>query len=281
MLIRYLPLLAALAPLLAVNIAYWLGVNHDHLPACFPYVDGCTSISATGRNPPGSFLFRAVHMPLSVLLVVIWYFAAAWLRSLCNDAASRWSNWIIGCGTLGAAALILYVTFLGTTEPFYEFMRRIGIYFYFLGTALAQLLVTLQFKRCCAANARSLAQAMLWFCLLPFGLGVLNLILKAIPGRCRHEREPHRMARGVIDAVLVPRVVCCVAADRLSGRGYHGFDQRSLVSTFSSVRDSRNASRSALSLSLSSKPLTNSDLNGLTLPSPANGPFSMRRPPLA
>ncbi|MGB5412564.1 MAG: hypothetical protein WBN09_13605 [Woeseiaceae bacterium] len=179
MLIRYLPLLAALAPLLAVNIAYWLGVNYDHLPACFPYVDGCTSISATGRNPPGSFLFRAVHMPLSVLLVVIWYFAAAWLRSLCNDVANRWSNWIIGCGTLGAAALILYVTFLGTTEPFYEFMRRIGIYFYFLGTALAQLLVTLYFKRCCAANARSLAQAMLWLCLLPFGLGVLNLILKA------------------------------------------------------------------------------------------------------
>jgi hypothetical protein len=179
MLIRFLPVLAALAPLLAVNIAYWLGVQHGHLPSCIPYFDGCTSISSTGRHPPGSFLFRAVHLPLSVLLVVIWYFAAAWLRALCNDAASRSSSWITGWGALGAVALILYVTFLGTTEPFYEFMRRVGIYFYFLGTALAQLLVSLRFKRCCTQKATALAKAMLWLCLLPFALGVLNLILKA------------------------------------------------------------------------------------------------------
>lgn len=179
MLIRFLPLIVALAPLLAVNIAYWLGVTHGHLPTCFPYFEGCTSISATGRHPPGSFLFRAVHLPLSVLLVVIWYFAAAWLSSLRGEGGRRSYSWIIGWGVLGALALILYVTFLGTSEPFYEFMRRIGIYFYFLGTALAQLLVSLQFKRCCTAKTRTLAQAMLWLCLLPFGLGVLNLILKA------------------------------------------------------------------------------------------------------
>jgi len=179
MLIRSLPLLAAFLPLLAVNVAYWLGVSHGQLPGCIPYFDGCTSISSTGRQAPGSFLFRAVHLPLSVLLLVIWYFAAAWLRSVCKDMGEGSARWIIAWGALGATALILYVTFLGTSEPFYEFMRRIGIYFYFLGTALAQLLVSLRFKRCCDDNAATLAAAMLWLCLLPFGLGVLNLILKS------------------------------------------------------------------------------------------------------
>lgn len=177
--IRSLPLLAAILPLLAVNLAYWLGVSYGHLPDCFPYFDGCTSISASGRHEPGSFLFRAVLLPLSVLLLVIWFFAAAWLRSLCKDDGKSWGSWIVGWGALGAVALILYVTFLGTSEPFYEFMRRIGIYFYFLGTALAQLLVSLRFRRCCDDNARTLARTMLWLCLLPFGLGVLNLLLKS------------------------------------------------------------------------------------------------------
>ena len=68
MLIRWLPLLAGLLPFLAVNLAYWIGVRNDVLPSCFPYIDGCTSISSTGRHPPGNLLFRAVHLPEGVLL---------------------------------------------------------------------------------------------------------------------------------------------------------------------------------------------------------------------
>jgi hypothetical protein len=88
-------------------------------------------------------------MAMAVALPVFWYFSVKWLRAL----DPRWHShavWsIFVSGAVGALALIVYVTFLGTKEPFYEFMRRFGIYFYFLGTALAQLLLALSFRGIC------------------------------------------------------------------------------------------------------------------------------------
>jgi hypothetical protein len=74
MFIRGLPLITAILPLVGINIAYWVGVEHGNLPSCIPYFDGCTSISATGRYPPGDRLFRAVMLPHSAWLVLTWYF---------------------------------------------------------------------------------------------------------------------------------------------------------------------------------------------------------------
>ena len=182
MLIRSLPLIAGVAPFIAINIAYWIGATWGPLPACIPYIDGCTSISAAGRNPPGSFLFKAVEMPLSVLLVLVWYYAVGWLRQLRPALDDRRALWILGWGIVAATALIVYVTFLGTREPVYEFMRRVGIYFYFLGTIVAQILVSLQARRAAAArpDLERATTAMLWLCLAPFALGILNLVLKQI-----------------------------------------------------------------------------------------------------
>lgn len=184
MLIRWLPLLAGLLPFLAVNLAYWMGVSHDVLPSCFPYIDGCTSISSTGRHPPGSLLFRAVHLPQGVLLLFLWYFSVQWLRALHPGVRRSTELVVLISGTIGGLALIVYTTYLGTTESFYEFMRRFGIYCYFLGTVLAQLFLALSFLR----NAKSrrspalvnMARAMLWLCLMPFVLGILNLTFKAL-----------------------------------------------------------------------------------------------------
>ncbi len=182
MLIRGLPLFAGIGPLIAINLAYWLGVANDVLPACIPYFDGCTSISSTGRYLPGSLLFRAAILPQSVILVFVWYFAARWLRHIAP--LSRLPNTVLLSGLAGALALILYVTFLGTKTSFYEFMRRFGIYFYFLGTAVAQLaLASALFRHTHKAGMKSLrryAVTMLWLCGLPFLLGILNLILKAM-----------------------------------------------------------------------------------------------------
>ena len=172
MLLRGLPLITGLVPLVGINLAYWVGVNADVLPSCIPYIDGCTSISATGRYPPGDRLFRAVMLPQAVLLAGTWYFAASWLRSL--SPKSKAATPALACGLIGAAALILYVTFLGTKEPFYEFMRRFGIYLYFLGTGIGQLVLTLGFRH------SPWRQAMLWILGIPWALGFVNLAQKAL-----------------------------------------------------------------------------------------------------
>ena len=184
MLIRWLPLFIALVPLVGVHIAYLIAVDYGYLQPCIPYLDGCTSISGTGRYPPASFLFKAVQMGMAVALPVFWYFSVKWLKAL----DPRWHShavWsIFLSGAVGALALIVYVTFLGTKEPFYEFMRRFGIYFYFLGTVLAQLFLAISLRGICKSlHDRALsrmAMAMLILCLMPFALGILNLVQKEV-----------------------------------------------------------------------------------------------------
>jgi hypothetical protein len=183
MLLRYLPLLAAVLPLIAMFGALWIGVAYEALPKCFPPLDGCFSISATGRKPPGSFLFRALMLPHALLLVFVWHLSVLWLRSLDADLRDSRSTAIMISGCIGALALVFYVTFLGTKEPLYEFMRRFGIYFAFLGTALAQLFVALALARISKAlqdkRLLRVARTLLSLCAITFGLGILNIVLRA------------------------------------------------------------------------------------------------------
>lgn len=180
--LRLLPLYTGIAPVVAVALAYWLGVSNDVLPACIPLLEGCTSISATGRYPPGSLLFRAVMLPQAFVLATLWYFSVQWLSTLSEGKRPAKTLLVFGLG--GALALVIYVTFLGTRQPFYEVMRRFGIYFYFLGTAVAQLTLALGLLRVAVRSGadvlRRQAIGMLCLCGLPFALGVLNSILKAI-----------------------------------------------------------------------------------------------------
>ena len=178
-----MPLLAGLGPLLAAYLAFWIGVNADVLPACVPFIDGCASISATGRKPPGSYLFRALMFPQTVVLLITWYLAASWLKALDENVKPALLTALHVAGAVGSIALLLYVTFLGTREPFYEFMRRFGIYFAFLGMIVAEILIAVALlrMRCILDDPRlkRLAQIMLLLCLLPFITGIINFYLKA------------------------------------------------------------------------------------------------------
>jgi len=186
MLLRSLPLLTGLLPVLAVHASYALAIAADSVPACLPYIDGCTSISATGRYPPASYLFRALMLPEAVLLALFWLYAVAWLRVLDEASGNRGrpAAHVAVLGLAGAAALVVYVTFLGTQEAFYEFMRRFGIYLFFLFTVLAQIALSLRSRDYAQAVAdpvfSRIVNAQLAFTAVPFAMGLLNLLLKAV-----------------------------------------------------------------------------------------------------
>lgn len=171
MVIRGLLLITALAPIIGVNLAYWIGVAYDNLPSCIPYIDGCTSISSTGRYPPGDRLFRAVMLPQAVLLAVTWYVTTLWLRVVRPDA-TRATRTTLVAGLLGALALIVYVSYLASNDPFYQIMRSYGIYLYFIGTIVAQIAVSL------AMEPSRLRRIMLAIVATPFILGLYNFIQK-------------------------------------------------------------------------------------------------------
>jgi hypothetical protein len=174
--LRWLPLIAGILPLVAMFGAFAIGVFYGTLPDCNPILDGCRSISATGRQPPGSFLFRAIMLPQGIVYGFTWYLSYLWLRQVPPGIGRGRGGVLLAAGAVNAVALIVYVTFLGTSEPIYEFMRRIGIYFGFLGAAAAQLLIGLSLL---STELRSVARLMLSISLAVFAIGVLNLILKA------------------------------------------------------------------------------------------------------
>ena len=161
-------------------IAFAAGV----IPPCNPYIDGCTSISATGRYEPSSFLFKSVMMPEAALMAAYWLFSVAWFRALersaGRDGRGGTSFGVLGC--LGALFLIIYVTFLGSQGPFYDFMRRFGVYFYFAFTVIAQLVMARKVLSLSAAiNLPQVARITRYqfvLAVIPFAIGILNLVLK-------------------------------------------------------------------------------------------------------
>jgi len=131
---------------------------------------------------PGSLVFRAVMLPQAAVLAFLWHFGASWLQSLEPQGKSQLLVRV--AGFTGALALVLYLAFLGTKTPFYDFMRRFGVYFYFLGTAVAQVTLALATRRIASVSSvpelRQIAIVLLWLCMLPFALGILNLVLKSV-----------------------------------------------------------------------------------------------------
>ena len=132
-----LPIFATLAAYL-VNIH--VGGKLEGHYACFPFSDGCISISRAARSGPGLLLFRAVMIPVAFLLVLFWRDVGNWLSVLTEGNAPR-SRYLRALGSLGATFLVLYVMALGGEGETYRWMRRYGVTIYFGGTALAQLML--------------------------------------------------------------------------------------------------------------------------------------------
>lgn len=185
MLIRLLPLVTGLLPMVAIHVSLIVAIDAGAIPACIPYIDGCASISATGRYEPASFIFKPAMMSEWTVLVLYWLFSVAWIRSLAQranyDQKMGTSIGVFGC--IGALALILYITFLGTQAPFYEFMRRFGIYLYFGCSVIAQIILARHTITLSTALqlpvVKKIGQAQFALAMFPFVLGVLNIVLKA------------------------------------------------------------------------------------------------------
>lgn len=135
-----LPASAAALLMLAIHGALVLSAARDQVAGPFPHFDGNCSVSKACRQVPAVHVFRALTLPSATLLVSIWWVAAQWLRAR-GLAGPRLRAWILGLGVAGAVFLVLYATFLGTEGHVYRMLRRYGIYVFFGGTGIAQLLL--------------------------------------------------------------------------------------------------------------------------------------------
>lgn len=136
---RALPLWAAALPLVTVNVCYLIAVMLDHLPACIPYVTGCTSISSTGRIAPESLFFRAGMLPTALILMFFWFRCATFLRLGGQSGARLIVLRVLGVAT--ALSLMIYALTLGFENDSYPQWRRAGIVGFVLTTFAAQALL--------------------------------------------------------------------------------------------------------------------------------------------
>ena len=184
-----LSLCAALVPFLTVHAAYLLAASDGQVPWCFPYWDSCTSISATGRQPPAAFLFRAGMLPSAAVIMGFWWLHAAWLRGL--GAPQRRCKVMLQLGLLACLGLILYVTVLGVDGSVWRMQRRVGTILFFSFTFLAQLLLAAQLRAAAplSQRARELGRQMLRICLLMLVIGVGSVIVQLVNDSWHDEIE--------------------------------------------------------------------------------------------
>lgn len=176
-------LLVGVLPILVVNLCLVISIEAQTIPSCIPYLEGCTSVSAAGRNPPAIYLFRLVMLPTAAALILFWVINHRWLNLMRAEPETR-STVILWLGVIGAVFLGVYVTFLGTEGDFQRLMRRYGIYVFFAFTALAQLLTARDMLATAEANGdrriRLHALIILWLCAGMLVMGLTNVVLKEV-----------------------------------------------------------------------------------------------------
>lgn len=148
-------LLCGLVPLLTVHVCYVLSASAGVIPTCIPYLDGCTSISATGRHGWGYVLFKAGMLPSALLLIAYWRLCRDWLLAA-GDADGPALRGLLWLGTAGALGMILYTVFLGHQGDIYNLLRRFGVTLSLGLTVLAQLLLVWRLARLRANTGHAL-----------------------------------------------------------------------------------------------------------------------------
>jgi len=175
-------LAVSLVPFAAIHVCYMLAAYYGHVPWCIPYLDGCSAISATGRQPPESIVFRVSIIPSAALMLVFWPLVHVWLKALGSPSRQlRGLTLLFGC--IAALGLIAYAAVLGEIGAGFSLQRRIGVRLFFGFTILAQLLMALQVEwigRTCGQGVLvRTARLLLGVSALTVLLGLLSLYLWA------------------------------------------------------------------------------------------------------
>lgn len=179
---RSLALLSAVIPFVTIQLTYLVSASYGHVDWCFPYIDSCTSISATGRHPPASYIFRASMLPLAAIMMGFWWVSAAWLRSqrlAAGLAVGGANRWMLRLGILACIGLILYVTVLGEVGDLWRRQRRAGVVLFFSFTYLSQLLWLSQTRELPILHGLWSTRAMWYLCYALLVIGISTVVFEA------------------------------------------------------------------------------------------------------
>jgi hypothetical protein len=129
-----------------VAISLWLSRSFELVPQCRVFIDGCISISASGRQEPAVFVFRATIIPTGMLLILTWWLNVQWLKLL--GLRRRLSIALLHLlGTASPILLICYIALIGSAGELDHQIRQAVITSYFPATLLAKIILALALIR--------------------------------------------------------------------------------------------------------------------------------------
>jgi len=214
--IRAMPLWAAVIPLVTVNVCYLVAVGLEHVPACIPYLQGCTSVSSTGRMAPESLIFRAGMLPTALVLALFWHSCATFLE-FGGQSGSRLVALRV-FGIIAALSLMIYALTLGFEENAYRQLRRAGIIGFALSTFAAELLLIVLYRPMRIAGTEKLWR---WLIALCVALPLLSISAEV----AKWAGVPRRAANNTVawNAFVVASTYYAVVARVW---WHHGFSSR-------------------------------------------------------
>ena len=137
--IKNLSFIIFLIPTLTVIFSYIFSMNLNLVPSCVPIIDGCTSISRTGRYFPVNIFFKTLMFITGVAILFYWHRNFKFFNSLNNNKFIK-ITYILGL--ISVFFLFLYLIFLGENY-YYRFFRKIGIFIYILFSIISELLLSI------------------------------------------------------------------------------------------------------------------------------------------
>ncbi len=133
-----IPFLLGVLAIIAGNLSFILAVKEGFIDICFPYLEGCSSISKTGRQGLSFVIFKLIILPVMTLLSIYWLLSYYLIKKTIEVNKLALQT-MLTSGLVGSVFGIIYASFLGSEGDIYQLLRRFGIYFFFLGTYLSQV----------------------------------------------------------------------------------------------------------------------------------------------
>ena len=136
--------IAAALPVVTFNSTYLIASALGHVPGCFTYLEGCTSVSSTGRQFPETILFKTGVLTLAVVLAMHWHHAAKFLQASGLSAGRARALRIVAY--IAAIALSIYAITLGLPDEHFGTLRRIGTHGFAFFSAITQLTFVIMYR---------------------------------------------------------------------------------------------------------------------------------------
>jgi len=143
--IKTISLLIFIIPTFTVILSYIFSLYLNLVPSCIPMVDGCTSISRTGRYYPVNIFFKTSMFVSGILILFYWHRNYIFFKNFDNLYLIK-TAYIIGI--ISIISLFLYLIFLGEND-YYKFFRKIGIFIYLLFSIISEILLSIIYKKNC------------------------------------------------------------------------------------------------------------------------------------